>query len=187
MDLQVAIWMLLGFSGPDIHSRYGTQPSADALTMYGDANINGAGFIPATGEIVAVKCITDGDAAQDLIIEVCMNAQGLTPGYWKNHIPAWTGTGYLPGQTLGSVFSNTGTPSTTLLQALNFGGGPGVTGAKQILLRAAVASLLNSASSSIYYVLTPSQVIVQVNAALATNNRAVILALATQLDNYNNL
>jgi hypothetical protein len=46
--------------------------------------------------------------------------------------------------------------------------------------------LLNSSSSTVDYPLTTAQVIAQVNAALATNDRGAILALATTLDGLNN-
>jgi hypothetical protein len=74
----------------------------------------------------------------------------------------------------------------TLLDALNYQGGNGVTGGARILLRAAVAALLNASNPSVGYVLTSSQVIAQVNAALASGNRNTLLALASRLDNYNN-
>ncbi len=114
--------------------------------------------------------------------------EGLTPGFWKNHLGAWEV--YTPNQTLESVFDvpdSLGLDNKTLLEALNFGGGPGVNGAAQILLRAAVAALLNSTSSTIDYPLTTAQVISQVNTALASLDRNTMLALATQLDAFNNL
>jgi hypothetical protein len=49
------------------------------------------------------------------------------------------------------------------------------------------ATLLASASPDLNYPLTTSQVITQVNAALASNNRNTMLKLAGQLDKYNNL
>jgi hypothetical protein len=112
--------------------------------------------------------------------------QGCTPGFWKQdqHFDSWP----VPTSTTlaGAGFTNTGFPaSTTLLDALSFQGGPGVTGAKEILLRAAAAAYLNSLATS--YPLTTSAVVSQVNTALASNNRATILALATTLDNNNNL
>src|SRR6266542_7162578 len=82
--------------------------------------------------------------------------EGCTPGYWKQsqHLDSWVTTGYLPTQTLQSVFDvpdSYGLDNYTLLQALSFKGGPGTTAAAQILLRAAVSALLNSASSSVDY------------------------------------
>ena len=80
-----------------------------------------------------------------------------------------------------------GLDNRTLLQALSFQGGSSNTAAARILLRAAVAALLNSASPDVDYPLTTAQVIAEVNAALASNDRSTMLALASQLDSYNNL
>jgi hypothetical protein len=77
--------------------------------------------------------------------------------------------------------------SKTLLQALSFKGGSSLNGAKETLLRAAVAALLNAASSGVDYPLTTLEVQNMVNAALASNNRVTILAVAQTLDMYNNL
>jgi hypothetical protein len=95
----------------------------------------------------------------------------------------------LPSQTLESVFDVPdayGLDNATLVQALSFSGGPDELGAAQILLRAAVAALLNSASPDVDYPLTMAQVITAVNAALASNSRVVMLNLANRLDEYNN-
>ncbi|MFL6231661.1 MAG: DUF3344 domain-containing protein [Thermoanaerobaculia bacterium] len=117
--------------------------------------------------------------------------QGCTPGYWKNHTGSWAGTGYSPGQSTVSIFSAASAfPSLagkTLLQSLQGGGGSGTLGAATILLRAAVAALLNAASSGVDYPLTQAQVISQVNPALASNNRDTMLSLASALDGDNNL
>jgi uncharacterized repeat protein (TIGR01451 family) len=130
--------------------------------------------------------ITDED---DQTVEIVGGAdQGCTPGYWKNHTDAWEG--YDPGQTVESVFDVPdafGLDNDTLLQALNYGGGPGAKGAAQILLRAAVAALLNAANSDVAYPRTEAEIIADVNAALASNNRSQMLALATELDADNNL
>jgi hypothetical protein len=113
--------------------------------------------------------------------------EGCTPGFWKNHPEAWVG--FTPDQTLGMVFDPVALgelAGTTLGDALSFQGGSGVIGAKQILLRAAVAALLNAAHPDIDYPLTTAQVIAQVNVALASNDRETILLLATTLDALNN-
>lgn len=110
---------------------------------------------------------------------------GCTPGFWKNHTDVWVT--YDTEDVVGDVFDEAfGAPAdSTLLEALSFGGGPGVLGAEQILLRAAVAALLNSTGLS-GYPLTTQEVIDQVNAALASDDRATMLALATTLDGFNN-
>jgi hypothetical protein len=73
-----------------------------------------------------------------------------------------------------------------LLEALSFQGGPTTADAARILFRAAVASLLNANSSSVDFSLSTSEVVSQVNAALASEDRATILALASRLDSLNN-
>ena len=78
-----------------------------------------------------------------------------------------------------------GMDNTTLLAALDGGGGPGVQGAATILLRAATASLLNS-TANVSFSLTTQQVIDRTNAALASLDRDTILALAGNLDARNN-
>lgn len=116
--------------------------------------------------------------------------EGCSPGYWKNHKNSWGPTGYSPGQKVGSVFNAGSFPSLaskTLHQALGFGGGPGTEGAAKILLRAAVAALLNSAHPDVDYPRITAEVIADVNAALASNNRNTMLQLAAKLDEDNNL
>jgi hypothetical protein len=116
---------------------------------------------------------------------------GCTPGYWKNHTESWAGTGYSPGQTVGSVFSGASAfPSqaaNSLLQALQGGGGSGLEGGARVLLRAAVAALLNAAHSGVDYPRTTAEILADVNAALTSGNRNTMLALAAELDADNNL
>lgn len=106
---------------------------------------------------------------------------GCTPGYWKNH--QWWAT----TTPLNTVFSNSTLyvpASDTLLKSLSYKGGPRTLGAAYILLRASTAAYLNS----IYldYPLLTAQVVSRVNTALASNDRATMLLLATELDIYNN-
>ena len=117
--------------------------------------------------------------------------EGCSPGYWKNHPKAWADTAYLPTDTVDSVFSLPAAlasfNSKTLLAVLGGGGGTGLDGAATILLRAAVASVLNASDPNVQFGSTPSDVIISVNKALASENRDTILALATKLDTANNL
>ncbi len=109
-------------------------------------------------------------------------------GTEKNHESAWASTGYVPSQTVGSVFGGAGKlASSTLLEALKFKGGSTITEAKQILLRQAVAALLNAAHPDVDYPRTSTQLISAVNAALASDDRSTILELASALDADNNL
>jgi hypothetical protein len=112
--------------------------------------------------------------------------QGCTPGYWRNHTKAWSVTGYATSTPVGNVFVGSLFGNSTLIQAIKFGGGGGISGAQKILLRASVAALLNAADPAVTYPLKVSQVISLVNTALASGNRDVILTLATDLDVLNN-
>ena len=116
---------------------------------------------------------------------------GCTPGFWKNCTIHWTVTGLTTGQRIDSVFTlgnccgNLG--DVSLRRALDFDGGDGVCGAARILLRAAVAALLNASSPEVNYPFTRAEVIAQVNAALATCRRGPMINLARDLDRANNL
>lgn len=134
-------------------------------------------------------------------IEVCrrqlLGDEGCTPGYWRNHTGlgpgrqanAWAPTGYSPGQLVTSVFGSAAPyvgAGDTLLDALQYGGGAGTAGGARILLRAAVAALLNAAHPAVDYPRSAASVISDVNAALASNNRNTMLTLAEALDADNN-
>jgi hypothetical protein len=118
-------------------------------------------------------------------------SEGCTPGYWKNHEESWPPTGYSISQKVQNVFSQASLyPSlgnATLHEALSFKGGSDLTGAAGNLLRAATASLLNTAHPGVDFPWATAQVISDVNAALASKNRDVILGLASELDKDNNL
>ena len=116
-----------------------------------------------------------------------VGTEGCTPGYWKNHLDSWQG--FEPQQTLGDVFGFTdyGLHDKTLIEGLELKGGKGVEGAAEILLRIAVASLLNAAHPDVGYTMSTAEVISSVNTALASNDRETMLALKDQLDFDNNL
>ncbi len=122
---------------------------------------------------------------------------GCTPGYWKNHTDRWVG--YSWNDPLSAAFDATHLApfaTNTMLEALNFRGGSGTTGGKQILLRAAVSSLLNMAHPDVAFIVpeqgslpalsTAEGLIAAVESALASDDRSSMLALATQLDDANN-
>ena len=115
--------------------------------------------------------------------------QGCTPGFWKNHTTAWTSVPASPDALVSSVFSgaDSSLASATLLQALSFKGGSTLAGAEQILLRAGVAAYLNAGSGSgVNYALSQTDVVIMVNAAIASQDRATITNAAEKLDGYNN-
>jgi len=116
---------------------------------------------------------------------------GCTPGYWKNNTGGWpVSTGMLAGTPFPAsgvapyVLSSKTLGAYTLMQGLGFQGNSTVEGGAEILLRAAGAAYLNA--NKFGYAWTSAQVTGAVNTALATNDRPTLIALATQLDAYNN-
>jgi len=129
------------------------------------------------------------DSVRVMVYYTLADFEGLSHGYWKNHPDDWPATGYSPSQTLGSVFSASaalGLSAYTLDQALDFKGGSTLQEKAQILLRNAVAALLNAAHPNINYPLTVAEVIAEVDTALA-GDAAAMEALENLLDGYNNL
>lgn len=140
--------------------------------------------------------VTSPCGTEQVVVTKPLGNQGCTPGFWKNpkHFALWTG--YSPSQLVSSVFTvpaafpdgsnGSSLGATSLAGALAFQGGSTLNGASQILLRAAVAGLLNSTSSGVAYPLTTAQIISSTNSALASGDRTTILNLATAIDNDNN-
>ncbi len=143
--------------------------------------------------VESMEVLLNGSGAIDNIrisVEV-PDGEGCTPGYWKNHEDSWAATGYAPGDLVGGTFTGAGAfpdlADDTLMEALNYPGGKGLEGGARILLRAAVAALLNASSPDVDYPLTAGEVIADVNAALASSDRETMLTLAESLDSDNNL
>jgi hypothetical protein len=119
--------------------------------------------------------------------------QGCTAVFWRQpaNLAAWTPTGFTPSQALESVFDIPdafGLNNDSLLQALNYNVSLNTTdtrGAAQALLVTAVSAVLNAAHPAVAYGSTPAQIITQVNAALATNDRLAMLLLALALEANN--
>jgi hypothetical protein len=116
---------------------------------------------------------------------------GNTPGYWKNHYN-WP---IDPNTKVRDVFTGCDYyGDCTLYQALSLPGGSGVKGAEGILLRAAVAGLLNEAAEDQgwlpagwgYEGCCDVHMIQNVNSALLSNDRATMIGLACQMDTWNN-
>jgi hypothetical protein len=116
---------------------------------------------------------------------------GCTPGYWKNNTGGWPlATGTLEGSvfppSLNAQFVLSGKllGNYTFSQGLGFQGNSTTEGGAEILLRAASAAYLNA--NKFGYAWTAAQVTTAANAALASNDRAQMIALGTQLDALNN-
>jgi hypothetical protein len=137
---------------------------------------------------------TSGNAgtgsASDTTVVKCPpppSGEGCTPGFWKqdHHLDSWVT--FSPNQLISSVFNTSAVPnlgSQTLQQGLSFKGGPDIDGGAQILLRAAIASLLNS--TALNFSLSSAQIISQVNTALTSGSRDAMITLAGTLDALNN-
>ncbi len=93
--------------------------------------------------------------------------------------------------TVDDVFNlppwGSGLEHNTLLVALEYEGDKNKIGAAQILLRHAVAAVLNAEHPYVDYPMTLNEIVTQVNTALATDDRDKMLDLKDRLDSYNNL
>jgi uncharacterized repeat protein (TIGR01451 family) len=125
---------------------------------------------------------------------------GRSPGFWKNHPEAWL-SGYTPSMNIQSIFTIPSALLTsgnldldkngvkdTLMAGLAYKGGTTLAGGAQILLRAAVAALLNEACYGTGYPgeSSVSALIARVNSVLASQSRSNYLALAAEYDKWNN-
>jgi len=118
---------------------------------------------------------------------------GCSAGFWKTHTGlepgqenAWAGAGFNPAtSTLAEAgFITNKIPGTTkMLEALSLPGNASLKGVEATLLREAVAALLNAKRLS-NYPMTAGDVVSQVNAAIASRNRAQMISLSWTLD-YN--
>ncbi|KKR10392.1 MAG: hypothetical protein UT37_C0002G0001 [Parcubacteria group bacterium GW2011_GWA2_39_18] len=114
--------------------------------------------------------------------------RGCSSGFWKNHPEKWAR--YSPSATLEEVFNLppdlNQLGAISLMEALDFDGGPGIEGSAKLLLKQAVAAILNASHFEInFYPLCRADVINSVNAALATLNRDAMISLKNTLDYYN--
>lgn len=186
MDVQEAIWFFIGEKPP-------TRPLA--IAMIEEANENGEGFCPTPGEAMVVL-VDNGQnldpVVQRSVIEVTVPHEGCTPCFWVICPCCWVG--YHPCDKIGDVFDiPDGLPSwlkdVPLYFALFFTGCPpgSVLGAAKLLLKQAVAAILNAAHPKVNYPLTEAVVIDSVNDALASLDPGIILSLKNDLKGYNNL
>lgn len=139
--------------------------------------------------LVALALCFAGNAYAGEYEDTCK--EGCTPGYWKQaqHFGSWTAP-YTPDTNLRDIFVTTPVelvPDDTLLEALNYGGGPGVSGATQILLRAAVAALLNASSPDVSFPVSVGHVVNTTIDRLESQYRPTILTRAAYFDSINNL
>lgn len=115
--------------------------------------------------------------------------EGCTPGYWKNHVESWVT--FTPYQAI-DMFE---IPSELyinfvhvhFIDGLSLSGGSAVEGAAYILMRHALAAMLNMRNPDVNYPLDKTQIRDIVNTALASLDRDQILAAKDLLEGYNEL
>ena len=144
-----------------------------------------------SGEPITLSLIDwyDNDYANNVChLPVCIipQSKGCTPGFWKKWTSQWVT--YSPNAKISTVFSDYGPyGDVTLKNGLSLKGGNTIDGAKEILLRAAIAALLDEAKFGDQYPYeSTAALIADVNAALGSGDRDTIIKLASTLDGYNN-
>ncbi len=125
---------------------------------------------------------------------------GRTPGYWKNHQEEWN-SGYTPIQYIQDVFNVPSGYLTSgvldldkngakdrLIDGLAYRGGTGLSGAAQIMFRAAITALLNEAYYGADYPGSESKtaLVAIVNSKLVLMTRTDLILLAGYFDFWNN-
>lgn len=165
-EIQLALWEVAGTESGVYDP---LPPLAQAMVV--DTLLNGTGFHPQLGGVVAVAICADGiDVGtpdgmwQDTIIEVLFDGDGCTPGYWRQpqHFDSWPPP-YFPSQYFDLVFGVG--PHLKLKDAVKTNGG-----GETALLRHATAALLNAASPDVMYQFSVAEVIALVQQAYATGD-----------------
>jgi hypothetical protein len=162
---------------------YKTSPTAD-VTLYA----TGHGTDPLGTDITFAYDADERDSASVDVVRF----EGLTPGYWKNHLDDWPPTGYSPEQKVKTVFDRAVGPyarlgNAELIEALEWPAGNEVDEKAQVLLHHATAAVLNAAHPNISYPMLVGDIVAAVNAALDLGDPQVMLDLKDMLDAWNNL
>ncbi len=167
----------------------------------GDGGIATVGLGPTSGVETMVVTFDTSGAIDDIEFSPDRGGEGCTPGRWKNwtglgrgnQTDNWSATGVAPpGPAVGATFVGVvaSLAGENWLQALQGGGGSGIEGKQEILLRAAVGALLNALHPDVAYPLTPGEIIAMVNGAIAAatpTDTSPLTDLADELDDFNNL
>lgn len=140
------------------------------------ANLGSVTSMDAEGTVAE-----DSDPSHYFGLEEVPEALTCGHGYWKNHLADWEPTPYSPDDLIGDVFDSTHAwtyiSESTLLEGLQFPGGPGVDGAVRIVLRQAIAALLNASHPDFASPSTVADIIDMVNTAFESGDRQTIIKL----------
>lgn len=174
---------------------YGVDGLLASFPIPNDMENNGTAVVGLddTPGVVRMLIILQGSGAIDGFFYTCdedeeTGDEGCTPGFWKNHPAAWQG--HATDDLVADVFAEAASydvGDATLMEALRFRGGGGVEGGARIMLRAAVAGLLNASSDEVMYPVTLADLIDEVNLALASGSRNQMIGLGSEIDVDNNL
>lgn len=193
-DVQAAIWYFI--NGRVNFWPEARTPTAMETAMINDALAHGTDYTPGAGEILAIICLPEDEEVQIPIIELTV-PEGLTPGFWKNHLSSWVT--YSDDQSFDEVFDLT-SPITidlgkksentdpTILEALKAKGGINeYLGIYDALARHAVAALLNAAHPDVSYPMTEDAIKTAVKNAIENGIMNDAEILKNQLEAFNQL
>ena len=195
---------------PDGSFEIGLEQVTDNYTVVIDVPAGLSIVSPASGkyEVQIIAGCADGPSScvfeqANFELTGCSPGEGCPVTYWKDkktigdkdHPTKWVG--YSPDAIINSVFANATKQvcpgygddgKKKLRDAINWGTATGtLKDAFHNLMREAVAALLNAANPQINYPATEAEIILMVNDALASCDKATLISLANDLKAANNL
>ena len=110
---------------------------------------------------------------------------GCTPGFWKNHPESWPVSAGSPEQVFPMGDLNGDGAPDTYLHTLSYKGGPGMDGARRILIRATMAAYLNQNAFGENYTCSGDWILLYLH-AIVSDDRDLMIANANLIDACNN-
>lgn len=171
---------------------YATSAELEAENLYDYKDKIALG--PNSSAIVRVKVPFSGDNQMcygeipGTEIDTNSDLEGCTIGYWKNHPEGWVSSSFTPTQSVQSVFeipTQFSFGNDTLMQALFYDGGPELQDKAMLLVKQAVAAVINADLQN--YGLTTQEVIDMVNYALASGDAQTMEVYKNFFDDLNNM
>lgn len=141
--------------------------------------------------VVVLAAVVTGTVHTTEAIQ-CTPTQGCSVGFWQIASDSrWEEAGYSKTQLLGSVFIIPGElgelAGDTLLEALSYVGGSDVLGGAQLLLKQAVAALLNAGHPDVAYMYDETTLTTMVDGTLLSMKPHAMIEFADALEILNNL
>ena len=110
---------------------------------------------------------------------------GCTPGFWKNHPEAWPDSAIQPERLFPLGDLNCDGAPDTYFDTLSYKGGPGVDGARRILIRATMAAHLNQVAFGEDFTCSEDWSLLFMH-GMVSDDRDTIIANANLIDECNN-